>query len=63
MKNQYYKINRKHYSLGELIATVASCTKTKSETIAALSDLFQSGRVVIQSGNTVKRLRLALATY
>lgn len=59
MKTQYHKINRKHYSLGELIAIVSSCAKTQSESLAALSDLFKSGRVVIQSGKTIKRLRLA----
>ncbi|PWU10711.1 MAG: hypothetical protein C5B47_01785 [Verrucomicrobia bacterium] len=58
MKTRYHTINRKRYSLGELITIVNSCTKNKVESLAALSDLFKSGRVVILSGKTVKRLRL-----
>ena len=49
---------RKHYSLGELIAAVSSSAKDENETLATLSDLFKSGKVVATSGNTVTRLRL-----
>ncbi len=61
MKNPYGKINRNKLSLGELVATVSSCTRSQRETIAALLDLFESGRVRIKDQGTLKRVRLSHA--
>jgi len=59
MKNHYTKINRAHFSLGELISIVNSCAKDSKETVAAVADLLASGRVVIDSGHGVKRVKVA----
>jgi len=59
MKNHYKKINRAHFSLGELIAIVGSCAKDSKETVAAVADLLATGRVVIDSGHGSKRVRVA----
>jgi hypothetical protein len=59
MKTSYKKINRKHLSLGDLVAAVGSCSKSSRETLAALNDLFASGRVQIRQGHTLKRVRFA----
>lgn len=58
MKNRYRKINRKNYSLGDLVAIVGSCAKDSRETLAALVDLFESGRVRIQNHGRLKRIRV-----
>ena len=58
MKNYYKKINRTKYSLGELISIVGSCAKNSRETIAAMVDLFESGRVVIRKNGQVRRVRV-----
>jgi hypothetical protein len=55
MKNIYKKINRTKYSLGELV----SCARNSRELVAAMSDLFDSGRVVIRGKNgRTRRVRL-----
>jgi hypothetical protein len=61
MKNYYRKINRRHYSLGELISIVGSCARDSKETLAALVDLFESGRVQLESNGRLKRVKVALA--
>jgi len=58
MKDQYNKINRKQYSLGELVAIVGSCAKDSRETMAALVDLFESGRVTLNNHGEFKRVRV-----
>ena len=58
-KNYYSKLNRNQYSLGELIQIVTSCSKNSKEALAALADLFDSGRVVSKARGATKRLRLA----
>lgn len=58
MKNPYKKINRKHYSLGELVEIVSSCARDSKETLAALVDLFESGRVRVQNHGRLKRIRV-----
>lgn len=58
MKNPYKKINTKHYSLGELVAIVSSCARDSKETLAALVDLFESGRVRIENHGRLKRVRV-----
>jgi len=59
MKNPYNKINRSKPNLGDLVAVVASCTQTERETVAALLDLFASGRVKIKDRGYLKRVRLS----
>ena len=49
MKDPYRKINGKQYSLGELISIVSSCARDSRETLAALVDLFESGRVLLEN--------------
>ncbi len=58
MKNPYRKINRARYSLGELVSVVGSCAGNSREAVAALVDLFQSGRVVVRSHGLPKRVRV-----
>lgn|GEM_PF-469645 len=57
MKNPYRKINRRHYSLGELVEIVASCAKSNVEAIAAMKDLFESGRVLVHANGRAKKVR------
>jgi hypothetical protein len=59
MKNIYKKINRTKYSLGELVSIVGSCARNSRELVAAMSDLFDSGRVVIR-GKTGRTRRVRL---
>ncbi|GAB4177725.1 MAG: hypothetical protein Fur0032_18020 [Terrimicrobiaceae bacterium] len=59
MKNPYNKINRRHYSLGELVEIVSSCARDSRETLAALSDLFESGRVRVLNNGRYKKVRVA----
>lgn len=59
MKNRYRKINRKHYSLGELVEIVSSCARDSRETLAAIVDLFETGRVRVESNGKLKRVRVA----
>ena len=58
MKNPYKKINRKHYSLGELVEIVSSCARDSKEALAALVDLFESGRVCVQNNGRLKRIKV-----
>ncbi|MGA9576007.1 MAG: hypothetical protein WBV90_00165 [Terrimicrobiaceae bacterium] len=60
MKNRYSKINRNRYSLGELISIVSSCARDSRETLAALVDLFESGRVRLENNGRLKRVRVAV---
>jgi len=50
MKKIPQKIQRAVRNLGELIQLVSSCSHSKSETIAAVADLIETGRVRFQSG-------------
>lgn len=61
MKNHYRKINRKQYSLGDLVEIVASCAQDSRETVAALVDLFETGRVRLANGGHFKRVKIAAA--
>ncbi len=61
MKNYYRKINRSKYSLGDLVSIVGSCTRDSKETLAALVDLFESGRVLVKNHGQLKRVRVATA--
>jgi hypothetical protein len=59
MKNPYAKINRNKISLGELVSAVGSSARSKQEALAALLDLFESGRVRVRDHGNLKRVRLS----
>jgi len=61
MKNIYAKINRRNYSLADLVEIVNSCSKNSKEATATLTDLFASGRVLLKSHGQLKRVRPATA--
>ena len=61
MKNYYRKINRSKYSLGDLVEVVGSCARDSKETLAALVDLFESGRVLLNTNGQLKRVKIAPA--
>ncbi len=56
--NPYRKLNRAHYSLGELVSVLGSCTRDNREATAALVDLFQTGRVRLSDQGHLKRVRV-----
>ncbi len=56
--NPYRKLNRAHYSLGELVSILGSCTRDNREATAALVDLFQTGRVRLNDHGHLKRVRV-----
>ena len=59
MKNIYKKINKTKYSLGERISIVGSCARNSRELVAAMADMFDSGRVVIRGKNgRARRVRV-----
>lgn len=49
MKKNQNKIHRHNYSLGDLILAVSSSSKNNRETVAAVADLIESGRVRFQT--------------
>ncbi len=58
MKKHQRKTGRAHYSLGDLIVAVSSCSKSNRETVAAIADLLDSGRVRLQAGGRKFRARI-----
>jgi len=56
--NPYRKFNRTRHSLGELVAAVGSATNDSREAVAALVDLFQTGRVQLRDHGHLKRVRV-----
>ena len=56
--NPYRKLNRARYSLGELVSVLGSCSRDSRETVAALVDLFQTGRVRVNDHGHLKRVRV-----
>ena len=58
MKKTLKKTNRAHYSLGDLIMAVSSYTKNNRETVAAVADLLESGRVRFSSQGRKIRARV-----
>lgn len=56
--NPYRKFNRKRHSLGELVSALGSATDDSREALAALIDLFQSGRVQLREHGSLKRVRV-----
>ncbi len=45
-------------TLGDLILAVSSSTRSSRETLAAVTDLLESGRVRLQSGRRTIRARM-----
>ncbi len=58
MKKSLKKTTRTQYRLGDLIAAVSSYSKNTRETIAAVADLLDSGRVRFASEGHQLRARL-----
>jgi hypothetical protein len=58
MKKHHQKNSRATMSLGDLIATVSSCSSSSRETVAAVADLLDSGRVRLQTHGRKVRARI-----
>lgn len=58
MKKNLKKSNRAHLSLGDLILAVSSYSKNNRETIAAVADLLDSGKVRLSSEGRKVRARV-----
>lgn len=58
MKKPLKKATRANYSLGELILAVSSVSKNNRETVAAVADLLESGRVRLSSQGRKVRARV-----
>jgi hypothetical protein len=59
MKKHNRRVNHStHYSLGDLIFAVSSCSKNNRETVAAVADLLESGQVRLQTGGRKLRARV-----
>lgn len=56
--NPYRKLNRARYSLGELVSVLGSCSRDHRETVAAVVDMFQTGRVRVREHGHLKRVRV-----
>ena len=57
-KNALILKQRPKLSLGDLILAVSSCTKNTKETVAAVADLLDSGKVRVQSGGRFLRAKV-----
>jgi ABC-type molybdate transport system substrate-binding protein len=58
MKKNLKKTQRAPLSLGELILAVSSYSKNSRETVAAVADLLESGRVRLNAGGRKVRARV-----
>lgn len=56
--NPYRKFNKTRHSLGELVEAVGSAAADSREAVAALVDLFQTGRVQLRDHGHLKRVRV-----
>ena len=56
--NPYRKFNKTRHSLGELVEAVGSATADSREAVAALVDLFQTGRVQLRDHGHLTRVRV-----
>jgi hypothetical protein len=52
------KTAHRNLTLGDLIVAVSSNSRNNRETLAAVADLLDSGRVRLQSGRTTVRARI-----
>jgi hypothetical protein len=58
MKKNLKKVARVNYSLGDLIMAVSSVSNNNGETVAAVADLLESGRVRLSSQGRKIRARV-----
>lgn len=58
MKKPLKKASRANYSLGDLILAVSSYSRNSQETVAAVADLLDTGRVRIGSRGHAVRARV-----
>jgi hypothetical protein len=58
MKKNLKKATRANYSLGDLILAVSTFSKNNRETVAAVADLLESGRVRLSSQGRKVRARV-----
>ena len=58
MKKSLKKVTRANYSLGDLILAVRSVSRNNRETVAAVADLLESGRVRLSSQGRKVRARV-----
>ena len=58
MKKTDRKLHRQTVNLGDLIMAVSSCSKNNRETVAAVADLLNSGRVMVQANGHACRAQL-----
>jgi len=58
MKKHLKKATRANYSLGDLILAVSTFSKNNRETVAAVADLLESGRVRLTSQGRKVRARV-----
>ncbi|GDX08602.1 MAG: hypothetical protein WCK55_08995 [Verrucomicrobiota bacterium] len=52
------KIAHRNFTLGDLILAVSNQSRNKGETLAAVTDLLETGRVRLQSGSRSFRARV-----
>jgi len=52
------KIAHRNYTLGDLILAVSNQSRNSRETVAAVADLLETGRVRLQAGGRSVRARL-----
>ncbi|MGC3989181.1 MAG: hypothetical protein QM796_05770 [Chthoniobacteraceae bacterium] len=58
MKKHQRKVSRANLSLGDLILAVSSFSRNNRETVAAVADLLDSGRVRLQTGGVKLKARV-----
>ncbi|MDQ3621491.1 MAG: hypothetical protein M3463_03255 [Verrucomicrobiota bacterium] len=58
MKKSLKKATRAEYSLGDLILAVSSYSRNNRETVAAVADLLESGKVRLNSNGRKIRARV-----
>lgn len=60
MKSNSLKKNQRatHFSLGDLIVAVSSYSKNNGETVAAVADLLETGRVRLNANGRKVRARV-----
>jgi len=52
------KVAHRNFTLGDLILAVSSQSRNSRETLAAITDLLETGRVRLQSGGRSMRARV-----
>ena len=52
------KIAHRNFTLGDLILAVSNQSRNSRETLAAVTDLLETGRVRLQAGSRAVRARL-----